>query len=87
MLPEDTFGLHGEDEKIDDSNRIIPEKEENVTKAPVSKDNPFNMNESSQTSVNSTKTDTQGISASDIIDLEELSNNIVNNQNNVNQTS
>ena len=87
MLPEDTFGLHGEEEKIDDSNRIVPEKEEHKESKPISKDNPFNMNETSQIGVNNTNNNPIDLDKTDIIDLEEISNNIVNNKNNINQVA
>ena len=54
MLPEDTFGLHGEDEKIDDSNRIVEERQteapKEVEKPKVNVENPFSMNSSVENS-------------------------------------
>ena len=53
-LPEDTFGLHGEDEKVDDSNRVVeehnPEAPKVEEKPKVSVENPFSMNNSVENS-------------------------------------
>ena len=45
------------------------------------------MNETSQIGVNNTNNNSIDLDKTDIIDLEEISNNIVNNQNNVNQVA
>ena len=45
------------------------------------------MNETSQTGVNNTNNNPIDLDKTDIIDLEEISNNIVNNKNNINQVA
>ena len=65
----------------------MPEKEEHKESKPISKDNPFNMNETSQIGVNNTNNNPIDLDKTDIIDLEEISNNIVNNKNNINQVA
>lgn len=78
-LPKDTFGLGEDDEKIDDTNRFIEEKEE--IKTSINKENPFNMNESpiSQGNVNNINKENPELDKTDIIDLEAIENLINNN--------
>ena len=45
------------------------------------------MNETSQIGVNNTNNNPIDLDKTDIIDLEEISNNIVNNKNNINQVA
>lgn len=78
-LPKDTFGLGEDDEKIDDTNRFIEEKEE--IKTSINKENLFNMNESpiSQGNVNNINKENPELDKTDIIDLEAIENLINNN--------
>ena len=88
MLPEDTFGLHGEDEKIDDSNRIVEERKteapKEVEKPKVNVENPFSMNSSVENSgvfnnqtnaVNQTQTINRPVEPSQPI-VNNLNNNV-----------
>lgn len=88
MLPEDTFGLHGEDEKIDDSNRIVEERKteapKEVEKPKVNVENPFSMNSSVEKSgvfnnqtnvVNQTQTINKPVEPSQPI-VNNLNNNV-----------
>lgn len=82
ILPEDTFGLHGEDELVDDSNRVNTVEEKPVKK--VDTGNPFNLNENvqknevinneiSKENVNNNTENAAGLDKTDIIDLDEIS--------------
>lgn len=82
MLPEDTFGLHGEDELVDDSNCVNTVEEKTVKK--VDTGNPFNLNENvqknevinneiSKENVNNNTENAAGLDKTDIIDLDEIS--------------
>lgn len=77
-LPKDTFGLGDKDELVDDTNRVMEEKEE-VVKQEINKENPFSMNDTSQVNVNNFNNQNVDLDKTDIIDLEEIENLINNN--------